>query len=158
MPETLFYITRGVQKSQTRLKTLPRNTEPSMQRLPSDQRNARIRRERDVRAFSRLILLLGCGLVLAVGFVFAARQHFAAVQYGYESESLRVERQQLLAEQQRLLLEREQVSTPARLESAARRLGLEPLKARQVGTESGGDQKRLPLATAVINPAAAFNR
>src|SRR5688500_19655546 len=101
MPESLFYITRGVQRSQTRLKTLPRNTEPSMQRLPSDQRNARIRRERDVRAFSRLILLLGCGLVLAVGCVFAARQHFAAVQYGYEREKQRVERQKLLADQKR---------------------------------------------------------
>ena len=129
-----------------------------MQRLPSDQRNARVRRERDVRTFSRLMLLLGCSLVLAVGFVFAARQHFAAVQYGYESESLRVERQQLLDEQQRLLLEREQVSTPARLELAARRLGLKPLKAGQVGTESGGAQKRLPLATAVINPAASLSR
>lgn len=115
-----------------------------MRRLPSNQRNTRVRRERDVRAFSSLVLLLFCGLVLAVGFVFAARQHFAAVQFGYESESLRNERQKLLAEQQRLLLEKEQVSTPARLESAARQLGLRPLKAGQVGNPRANEQSRLP--------------
>jgi len=129
-----------------------------MQRLPSQQRNTRVSRERDFRALSRLVLLLGCGLVLAVGFVFAARQHFAAVEFGYESESLRNERQQLLAEQQRLLLEKEQASAPARLESAARQLGLKPLKAGQVGTQRANEQSRLPLATALINPAASFKR
>ena len=127
-----------------------------MQRHPSTQRNTRVRREHDVRALSRLILLLGCGLVLAVGFVFAARQHFAAVQFGYESESLRHERQQLLAEQQRLLLEKEQVSTPARLESAARQLGLKPLKAGQVGSRGANGPAR--LATVLVTPAASFNR
>ncbi len=129
-----------------------------MQRLPSKQRNTRVRRERDFRALSRLVMLLCGGLVLAVGFVFAARQHFAAVQFGYESESLRNERQQLLAEQQRLLLEKEQASAPARLDSAARQLGLKPLKAGQVGTQRANEQRRLPLTTALINPAASFNR
>lgn len=129
-----------------------------MQRLPSNQRNTLVRRERDFRALSRLILLLGCGLVLATGFVLAARQHFAAVQFGYESESLRQERQQLVAEQQRLLLEKEQASAPARLESAARQLGLKPLKAGQVGTQRASEQSRLPLATALINPTASFKR
>ncbi len=129
-----------------------------MQRLPSKQLNTRVRRERDSRALSRLIILLGCGLVLAVGFVFAARQHFAAVQFGYQSESLRNERQLLLAEQQRLLLEKEQASAPARLESAARQLGLKPLRAGQVGTQRANEQRRLPLATALINPAATFKR
>ena len=129
-----------------------------MPRLPSKQLNTRVRRERDLRELSRLIVLLGCGLLLAVGFVFAARQHFAAVQLGYLSESLRTERQQLLAEQQRLLLEKEQASAPARLESAALQLGLKPLKAGQVGTQKANEQKRLPLANALINPAASFNR
>ncbi len=129
-----------------------------MQRLPSMQRNTKVRRERDFRALSRLVVLLCCGLGLAVGFVFAARQHFAAVEFGYESESLRRERQQLLAEQQRLLLEKEQASAPARLESAARQLGLKPLKAGQVGTHRTKEQSRLPLATALINPTASFKR
>lgn len=129
-----------------------------MQRLPSEQRNTRVRRERDVRALSRLVLLLCCGLVLALGFVFAARQHFAAVQFGYQSENLRNQRQQLLAEQQQLLLEKEQVSAPARLEAAARQLGLKPLKAGQVGTQRANEQRRPPIATVLVNPAASFNR
>ena len=132
--------------------------EPNMRRLPQTQRNSRVRRERDLRALSRLGLLLFCALILAVGFVSAARQHFIAVQYGYESESLRTERQRLLAEQQRLLLEKEQASSPARLESAARQLGLKPLQPGQVGTRRVSEQSRLPLATALINPSASFHR
>ena len=56
-----------------------------MNRFPEQQRNAKIRRDRDVSALSRLALLLLCGLFLAGGFVFAAKQHFAAVQYGYQN-------------------------------------------------------------------------
>ena len=49
-----------------------------MRRVPSTQPNFQIHRDRDVRALSRLALLLICGLVLASGFVFAAQQHFVA--------------------------------------------------------------------------------
>ena len=104
-----------------------------MKRFPEHQPNARIIRSRDVSALSRLALLLFCGLVLAGGFVFAAKQHFAAVQYGYKNESLRRERAKLLQENQLLSLEREKVSSPARLESAARKLGLKPATAGQIG-------------------------
>jgi cell division protein FtsL len=105
-----------------------------MTRVPANQRNTRIRRERDPRAVPRLALLLFCALVLAGGFVFAAKQHFAAVQYGYKSEALRTQRDQLIREQQQLFLEKERASAPARLELAARALGLKPLQAGQVAT------------------------
>ena len=55
-----------------------------MRRVPSTHLNSQVHRDRDVRALSRLALLLICGLVLASGFVFAAQQHFAAVDYGYQ--------------------------------------------------------------------------
>ena len=103
-----------------------------MDRYPEQQRNSRIRRTRDVTALSRLALLLFCGFVLAGGFVFAAKQHFAAVQLGYQSESLRNERKQLIEENQRLALEKETMSSPSRLEPAARRLGLQPATAGQI--------------------------
>lgn len=115
-------------------------------RLPADHRNSPVRRERDTRALSRLALLLFCGLVLAGGFVLAARQHFAAVKYGYNSENLRQEREQLLREQQQLMLAREQVSSPLRLELAARALGLRPLRANQVGATK--PQAKSPSAAA----------
>jgi cell division protein FtsL len=103
-----------------------------MNRFPENQRNAKVRRTRDMTALSRLALLLFCGLVLAGGFVFAAKQHFAAVQYGYKSESLKLERKKLLEERQRLSLEREKVTAPAKLEPAARQLGLQHATAGQL--------------------------
>ncbi len=129
-----------------------------MKRVPSKQRNSKIRHERDARAIKRLTLLLCCGLVLAGGFVFAARQHFAAVQYGYQSEGLRREREKLLQEQQHLMLEREQAFAPARLESEARELGLRPLLANQLGTQKADKQNQVPRTPALLNPSATFQR
>lgn len=104
-----------------------------MKRFPEHQLNAKIHRSRDVTALSRLALLLFCGLVLAGGFVFAAKQHFAAVQFGYENESLRTERKRLMEENQRLALEKERSVAPDRLEPAARKLGLKPARPGQIG-------------------------
>ena len=105
-----------------------------MKRFPEHQLNAKVRRTRDTTALSRLALLLFCGLVLAGGFVFAAKQHFAAVQYGYQNEHLRSERKRLLEEKQRLELDKERVTAPDKLEPAARRLGLKPARPGQITT------------------------
>jgi len=104
-----------------------------MKRVPELQRNAKIRRSRDAGALSRLALLLFCGAVLAGGFVFAAKQHFAAVQSGYESETLRTERKKLIEDNQRLALEMETSLAPQKLEPKARELGLQPATAGQIG-------------------------
>ncbi|HVQ39966.1 MAG TPA: cell division protein FtsL [Pyrinomonadaceae bacterium] len=128
-----------------------------MKRVPSKQCNSRINHERDPRAFSRLALLLFCGLVLTGGFVFAAQQHFAAVQFGYQSERLRVERDRLLQEQQHLILQKEQAFAPARLESDARSLGLRPVAASQLEAQKSV-KGRLPIAPALLNPGATFRR
>ncbi|HVI71459.1 MAG TPA: hypothetical protein VM656_08245 [Pyrinomonadaceae bacterium] len=106
-----------------------------MNRFPEHQLNAKIRRSRDVSALSRLAMLLFCGLVLAGGFVFAAKQHFAAVQFGYENETLRTERKRLIEENQRLALERERTIAPDKLEPAARKLGLKPARPGQIGNK-----------------------
>lgn len=129
-----------------------------MKRVPSKQRNSRINHDRDLRALSRLTLLLCCGLILAGGFVFAARQHFVAVQYGYQSEELRRERDRLLQEQQHLMLQKEQAFAPARLESEARELGLKTVVASQLEAQRAGKRSQLPLAPALLNPSAAFRR
>ena len=129
-----------------------------MRRVPSKQRNSRIHRDRDVRALSRLALLLLCGLVLASGFVFAARQHFTALEYGYKSETLRRERERLLEEKQQLLLQREQAFAPARLAVEARELGLKPILPSQVGTQTPNTRSQVPVAPALLNPSASFQR
>jgi cell division protein FtsL len=107
-----------------------------MKRFPEYQQNTKVRRTRDANALSRLALLLFCALVLSGGFVFAAKQHFAAVQYGYENETLRNERKRLLEENQRLALEKERATAPDKLEPAARRLGLRPARPGQIGNRA----------------------
>jgi cell division protein FtsL len=103
-----------------------------VRRLPSKHRNAPIGREKDKDAFFRLGLLLVIGLGLACGFVYAGRQHFAALKYGYETENLRRERDQLADEQRRLTLRREEAASPVRLEQLAKQLGMQPLQAAQI--------------------------
>ena len=103
-----------------------------VRRLPSKHRNAPIGRVRDNNAFFRLVVLLLVGLVLACGFVYAGRQHFAALSYGYETETLRSHRDKLTEEQRRLKLQREEAANPVRLEQAAKRLGLQPLQPAQI--------------------------
>ena len=129
-----------------------------MRRVPSKQQNSRIHRDRDLRALSRLALLLLCGLVLASGFVFAAQQHFAAIEYGYKSEGLRRERERLLEEKQQLLLQKEQAFAPARLAIRARELGLKPLVASQLSTQKAGSRSQIPFTPALVNPSASFQR
>lgn len=107
-----------------------------MKRFPEYQTNKKVTRSRDVSALSRLALLLFSGLVLAGGFVFAGKTHFAAVQYGYKSESLRRERSQLLQQNQQLSLEKQRISSPGTLEKAAASLGLKPATAAQIGMPS----------------------
>jgi cell division protein FtsL len=103
-----------------------------IRRVPAKHRNARIAREKDTEAFLRLGLLLVVGLGLACGFVYAGRQHFTALRYGYETETLRRERDQLSEQQRRLILQREEAASPLKLEQAAKRLGMQPLQAAQI--------------------------
>lgn len=112
-----------------------------MKRFPEHQQNAKIRRSRDVTALSRLAMLLFCGLILAGGFVFAAKQHFAAVQFGYDHEALRNERKHLIEENQRLALEKERATAPDKLEPAARKLGLKPARPGQIATLNATPQE-----------------
>jgi cell division protein FtsL len=128
-----------------------------VRRIPSRQRNARIARERDRGALLRLGLLLFCGLMLAGGFVYAGGQHFAALKLGYETENLRKVRNELAEDQRRFLLEREAAASPARLERAARELGMQAMQADQLDplkrtVKSSGENE--PPATSASAKAA----
>ena len=129
-----------------------------VRRIPSRQRNARVARERDRGALLRLGLLLLCGLTLAGGFVYAGDQHFAALKLGYETENLRKVRNELAEDQRRFLLEREAAASPARLERAARQLGMQPLQAEQLDplkrtVKSSTEKNTPPVSTSVAAPA-----
>ena len=63
------------------------------------------------------------------------------MQFGYHSEDLRTERKRLLEENQRLALEKERTTAPDKLEPAARRLGLKPATAGQIGNAGKASRK-----------------
>lgn len=105
-----------------------------MEKPPQNQANPTVHGERVFPAFSRLAPLLFCGAMLTGGFLFAARQHFVAIQYGYQTEELRRDQQRLEAERKRLLLEKEQASSPLRIRPAAEQIGMQPLQPGQIMT------------------------
>ena len=128
-----------------------------VRRIPSRQRNARVARERDRGALARLGLLLFCGLTLAGGFVYAGGQHFAARKLGYETENLRKVRNNLAEDQRRFLLEREAAASPARLERAARQLGMQPMQAEQLdplkrAVKSSADKNTPAVSASAVAP------
>jgi cell division protein FtsL len=129
-----------------------------MKRLPPNQRNYAVRRERDSHALLRLALLLVCGLVLAGGFVYAAGQHFTAVQYGYKSEELRREQAGLLEEQRRLMLERERAATPEHLDAAAREIGMQPIQPAQIDPARNFERTQMHSSPALVSPATSLGR
>src|SRR5260221_3469915 len=120
-----------------------------VRRVRSSQRNAGVVRERDRGSLLRLVLLLCCGLTLAGGFVYAGVQHFAALRLGYQTENLRKVRNQLAEERRLYLLEREAAASPARLERAARQLGMQTRQAAQI------DPLKRPLKPSVEKAAPA---
>ena len=129
-----------------------------MKRLPLNQRNNAVHRERDVRALMRLALLLLCGLVLMGGFVYAGGQHFAAVQYGYKSEELRREHELLSAEYRKLMLERERANAPEHLGAAARDLGMQPIQPAQMDPARSSEHKQALASPAFVSPSASLGR
>lgn len=125
-----------------------------IRRVPSRQRNAPVARERDQDALLRLGLLLLCGLTLAGGFVYAGVQHFAALRIGYQTENLRRVRDQLAEDQRRYLLEREAAASPARLERAARQIGMQAVQPAQIDPLRQRKRDATEKATPVFRQSA----
>jgi hypothetical protein len=61
--------------------------------------------------------------MLVIGFFFAARQHFASIEYGIKNSALRKQLTELESEKRRLLLAKEVSLSPAEIKKAARRIG-----------------------------------
>ncbi len=89
----------------------------------------------DSRSLMQMCIVLVCGLTLALGFVKAAAQHVAAINYGYEEDAMRREHRRLIDEQRQLQLALSQAVAPPQLEQSARRLGLTAARAEQLETD-----------------------
>jgi cell division protein FtsL len=84
------------------------------------------RREREMRQFG---IALCCLFVLVMLY---ALQHFRAIEYGYQIESLRTQRDGLVEMNRALRLEEASLRDPERIDVMARKLGLQSPQPGQV--------------------------
>jgi hypothetical protein len=112
------------------------------------------------------LLALFCGLFLIVGFFFAARQHFASMDFSIKNSKLRRMSEELESDKRRLLLAKEIALSPAEIKKAAHKIGLKVMTAAnniQIArpTESINSEKPRAaekLETANPKPVAAPNK
>src|SRR4030088_2605458 len=84
------------------------------------------RREREMKQFS---FALCCLFLLVMGY---ALQHFRAIEYGYQIEAMRSQRDGLLEMNRALRLEEASLRDPERIDVMARKLGLQSPQPGQV--------------------------
>jgi cell division protein FtsL len=99
------------------------------------------RRAREMKYFG---IALCCLFLLVMGY---ALQHFRAIEYGYQIESLRGQRDGLLEMNRALRLEEASLRDPERIDVMARKLGLQSPQPGQV--------MRLDVSTDTSNPVMA---
>ena len=87
-------------------------------------RNATVARPVSPRVFAWLAVIAIAGALISCGFVISARQHFNAIELGYQSEALRREEAELQEKRRQLSLELERASSPVAVEKRARKMGL----------------------------------
>ncbi len=93
------------------------------------QSTAVIAKEKTASPSRVLLGLIGCGVLLASGFMLSLRDHFTAHAFGREEVKLQSKIQQSEVEQQELDITLQRVSSPNVLDRAAREVaGLGPLE------------------------------
>jgi hypothetical protein len=98
------------------------------------------------------VLTLICGLLVVVGFFWAARQHFSAMDFGIKNAKLKQQKESLEAELRRLNLAKEIAQSPAEIKKMAKRIGLQDLQTQivQVVSPAKKDEKPATSAKPVI--------
>jgi hypothetical protein len=84
----------------------------------------KVRRERAPMPWQYFLLSVVCGLVLAFGFFYAAKQHFSTIESSMKNSDMRKAKEKLVAEQRKLKVERDEVSSEAYIEKAGLKIGL----------------------------------
>jgi cell division protein FtsL len=84
------------------------------------------RRSREMRHFA---MALACLFLLVMTY---AWQHFKAIEYGYQIESLKIQRDSMVEMNRELHLEDATLRSPERIDVMARKLGLQSPQAGQV--------------------------
>lgn len=110
------------------------------------------RRNREMAQFAAACVLL---FVLALGYMF---QHYSAIEYGYQIQAMKGERDRLLELNRTLRLEEASLRDPERIDTLARQLGMVSPQPGQVvmldaaGGETGGPV--LAQISQIVVPAA----
>jgi hypothetical protein len=105
--------------------------------------NVSVARPVSSRVLAWFAAIVVAGALLSCGFVMSARQHFAAVSVGYQSEEFRRQSAQLEERLRQLELEYSRASSPVEIERRAKKLGLErPDKETAVGPENGDSNRK----------------
>ncbi|MGI8544920.1 MAG: hypothetical protein ACR2MD_15785 [Aridibacter sp.] len=101
--------------------------------LPGNKtKNSKVNRQRDPIPWKYCLLTLACGLLLIVGFFYAARSHFSSMEYAMKNAELRKQIDDLQSEARRLKLAREIALSPAEIKIAAEKFGLTTMTARNI--------------------------
>ena len=79
-----------------------------------------------------------------------AWQHFKAIEYGYQIESLKMQRDSLVEMSRELRLEDASLRNPERIDAMARKLGLQSPQAGQVMRLDGSADGGAPVMASVI--------
>jgi len=94
-----------------------------------NSRLVKVENQQKSREMKQFGVALACLFLLVMTF---AWQHFRAIEYGYKIEALRVQRDGLTEINRALRLEEASLRDPERIDTLARRLGLQSPQAGQV--------------------------
>ena len=89
-------------------------------------------RQSEPLPFRYILVTLTCGLILVVGFFFAARQHFSSIDYGIKNSKLKKQIDELETDKRQLILAREIALTPSEIKKAAQKIGLTMMTASNI--------------------------
>jgi hypothetical protein len=113
-------------------------------------RTADPRRKREIRIFSSTVL------ALFMVTMFYAWQHFSALEYGYQIEAQKAERDRLVEANRALKMEEAGLRDPGRIDLLARQMGLESPRPGQVvrlESDLSGIQVVAQASTVAVIPA-----
>lgn len=110
------------------------------------------RRRREIRIFSATVA------AIFLMMLFYAWQHFSAVQYGYEIETQKIQRDQLVEQNRALKLEEAGLRDPGRIDALARQMGLEsPQPGQVVRLENQNPESASGMAMASVSTVAVVS-
>jgi hypothetical protein len=104
---------------------------------------------------------VACVCFLAIGFFFAARQHFTAMDLGIKNSKLRKQLEEMEGENRRLVLAREVVRSPLEMKRIAARRGLrnaDEVFAPTLASVKQSQPASLVQKTSMTSPAAGANK